>query len=107
MGRARLAVKRSPSLAVLVESSLAVKIVIRAPERIVKTRGGVGAGAAALEPAAAPGFEVASGVGEADVRAVATLGEGVGPAVAAFSELLDEQPSCANSNATKANPQTV
>ena len=85
MGRARLAVKRSPSLAVLVERSLAVEIVICVPARIVKARGG-GAGAAlglaAAFEATAPGLlaevEAASGVGDADVNAVATLGEGLG-----------------------------
>ena len=67
------------------------------PARIVKTRGGAGgaalgaagavlAGAAlglvAAFEATAPGllaaFEAASGVGDADVSAVATLGEGLG-----------------------------
>ena len=55
------------------------------PARIVKTRGG-GAGAAlglaAAFEATAPGLlaevEAASGVGDADVSAVATLGEGLG-----------------------------
>src|SRR5215510_2565649 len=95
-----------------------------APARIVKTRGGAGgaapgaagaapapAGLAAAFEATAPGLlaalEVASGVGEADVRFVVALGEGLGCAVAAFSVVLDEQPSCASNNATTANPQTA
>src|SRR5215813_3992655 len=102
-----------------------------APARIVKTRGG-GAGAApgaagavpapaevagaapglaAAFEATAPGLlaalEVAFGVGEADVRSVVALGEGLGCAVAAFPVVLDEQPSCASNNATTANPQTA
>src|SRR5262245_1731139 len=100
MGRARLPINRSPSLSVLVESVLAVKIVMGVPARIVKTWGVcAGAGAATPEPAgllatappgalaapagfagAAPGLpaavEVASAAGEADVRAAALLGEG-------------------------------